>query len=79
MATPGSRNYIAWKIVHPSLTGNCTIRMGNSADEDELQVLFPTDKSADSKGSFPCGRAETGIEGKEVKLPSNITCDQCAL
>jgi len=28
MATPGSRNFIAWKIVHPSPKGNCTIRLG---------------------------------------------------
>lgn len=75
VATPGSRNYIAWKVVHPSPTGNCTIRLGNSADEDEFTVLFPLDKSADSKGSFPCGREETGIDGKEVRVPANLTCD----
>ena len=79
VAQPGSRNYIAWKIIHPSLTGNCTIRVGTGPDEDDFHVLMPLDKSANKKGSFPCGREEAGIEGKEVKFPSNFTCDSCTL
>ena len=79
VATPGSRNYIAWKVVHPSLKGNCTIRLGQGADEEDFTVLIPLDKSANVNGSFPCGREETGIEGKEVKIPSNMTCDSCVI
>lgn len=36
---------------------------------------MPLDKSANKKGSFPCGREETGLEGKEVLFPANFTCD----
>jgi hypothetical protein len=79
MSTPGSRNFIAWKVVHPSPTGNCTIRIGESADENDFKVLFPLDRSANKKGSFPCGREESGLEGKEVKFPANYTCDQCII
>jgi len=42
-------------------------------------VLFPLDKSADKKGFFPCGREETGLDGKEVIFPVNFTCDTCTL
>lgn len=79
MATPNSRNYIAWKVLHPSHTGNCTIRLGEGPDESDFKVLMPLDKSANSKGSFPCGREETGLEGKEVHFPANFTCDSCTL
>ena len=79
VTTPGSKNYIAWKVVHPSQSGNCTLRMGQGADEDDFFVLHPLDKSGDKYGSFPCGREETGVEGKEIKIPSNITCDQCVI
>jgi hypothetical protein len=37
------------------------------------------DKSADAKGSFPCGREETGVDGKEFRFPANFTCDQCVI
>jgi hypothetical protein len=79
MATPGSRNFIAWKIVHPSPKGNCTIRLGQGPDEGDFKVIFPLDKSANKKGSFPCGREESGLEGKEVMFPANFTCDACTL
>lgn len=79
VSTPGSRDYIAWKIIHPSPKGNCTIRIGDGPEEDDFIVLHPLDKSANKKGSFPCGREETPLEGKEVKFPSNFTCDSCTL
>jgi len=59
--------------------GNCTIRLGTGPDESDLQVLFPLDKSANKLGSFPCGREEASMEGKEVKFPKNFTCDSCTL
>jgi len=49
------------------------------ADEADFKVLFPLDKSANKDGSFPCGRTETNIEGKEFKFPKNFTCDTCTL
>lgn len=79
MATPGSRNFIAWKVNHPAPNGNCTIRLGTGPDESDFRVLHPLDKSANKNGSFPCGREETGLEGKEVKFPKNLTCDTCTL
>lgn len=75
--TPGSRNMFAWKVIHPSHTGNCTIRVGATPDEAALHVVRPTDGSAYDDGSFPCGRQETQYEGKEVKLPLNLECDDC--
>lgn len=79
VATPGSRNFIAWKVNHPAPKGNCTIRLGTGPDENDFRVLHPLDKSANKNGSFPCGREETGLEGKEVKFPKNLTCDTCTL
>ncbi len=75
VSTPGARNFIAWKTVHPSPTGNCTIRLGEGLDENDFKVLSPLDRSANKKGSFPCGREESALEGKEVKFPANFTCD----
>lgn len=49
------------------------------ADEADFKVLYPLDKSANKDGSFPCGRTETNIEGKEFKFPMNFTCDTCSL
>ena len=55
------------------------MRLGQGADEDKFIVLHPLDGSANKNGSFPCGREETGVEGKEVKFPSNFTCDSCVI
>ncbi len=78
-ATPGSRNFIAWKVIHSVPNGNCTIRLGQGPNEEDFKVLFPLDKSANKNGQFPCGREETAMEGKEVKFPKDLTCDQCTL
>ena len=78
IATPGSRNYIQWKVIHPSPEGNCTIRVGQGFDEDEFLILRPRDGSSFQDGSFPCGR-EIGYEGKEFRLPRNMTCESCTL
>ncbi len=80
MATPGSRNYIGWKVIEPSETGNCSIRFGSGLDEKEFKTLHPLDGTADKKGSFPCGREATPLEGKEVKLPRDaVECDSCVI
>lgn len=79
VSSPGARNYVAWKTVHPSKKGNCTIRIGDGPNENDFTVLFPLDNSANKKGSFPCGRSFAEIEGKEIKVPKNITCDRCTL
>ena len=34
IATPGSKNYFVWKIIHPSPKGNCTIRISSGTEED---------------------------------------------
>jgi hypothetical protein len=49
--------------------------LGEGLDETDFKVLFPLDKSANKNGSFPCGREESSLEGKEVKFPTNYTCD----
>ena len=79
MSTPASRNFIAWKVAHPSPSGNCTIRIGEGPDENDFKVLMPLDRTADKKGSFPCGREEAALEGKEVRFPANFTCDSCVI
>ena len=79
VATPGSRNFIAWKVTHSVPNGNCTLRLGTGPNEKDLQVLHPLDKSANKQGVFPCGREETSLEGKEVKFPKNFTCDSCTI
>ncbi len=83
MATPGSKNYLQWKVIHPAAEGNCTVRIGlgldqEEADEGRLLTLKPRDGSANLEGSFPCGR-EVGYEGKEFVFPKNFTCDSCTL
>jgi hypothetical protein len=79
VSTPGARNFIAWKVVHPSPKGNCTVRLGDGPNEEDFKVLFPMDKSANKKGFFPCGRDQSGVEGKEFKFPANFSCDTCTL
>ena len=79
VSTPGSRNFISWKILHPSQNGTCILRIGQGADEDTFKVLFPLDKSANKKGAFPCGREETAVDGKEFIFPANFTCDSCTI
>lgn len=77
--TPGSRNMFAWKIVHPSPTGNCTVRVGDAPTEAALKLVKPTDGSAHENGSFPCGRTEAQYEGKEFKIPATLECDTCVV
>ncbi len=79
MSNKDSRNYIAWKTIHPSHSGNCTIRLGNGPNEADFHVLHPIDNSSNVNGSFPCGREISEIEGKEVRFPNNYTCDYCTL
>lgn len=78
MATPNSRNLIQWKVLHPSSNGTCTVRIGMGLDEDQYVTLYPRDGSADTTGSFVCGR-EIGYDSKEFRFPKNISCDSCTL
>ena len=79
MTTPGSKNFVGWKVMHPAINGNCTVRIGDSPDEKHLISMHPLDGSGDEHGSFPCGRAETKFEGKEFRFPKDMVCDQCIL
>jgi hypothetical protein len=78
MATPGSRNYVQWKVLHAAADGNCTLRIGQGLDEDDFLVLRPRDTRVNRDGSFACGR-QPGYEGKEFRFPANYTCDACTL
>jgi hypothetical protein len=79
-AETGSKAFIMWRTIHPDLTGNCTIRLGDGLSEEDMDVLMPLDGSANTtEGKFPCGRTTSSMEGKEVKLPKNLTCDDCTL
>ena len=69
--------------MHSDLKGNCTIRIGDGLtdDNDEFEILYPTDGSANvsTGGKFPCGRSTNNVEAKEIKLPANLTCSSCTL
>ena len=60
-ADAGSRAFIMWRTIHPDLSGNCTIKLGDGLTDgpDEMDVLFPLDGSANNEGKFPCGRSTT--------------------
>jgi len=83
VTTPGSRNFVQWKVTHAAADANCTVRLGHGLDQEEgdegrFIVLRPRDGSAGPDGSFPCGR-EVGYEGKEFSFPKTFTCDSCTL
>jgi hypothetical protein len=81
-ADAGSKSFVMWRTIHPDLNGNCTIKLGDGLTDsaEELLVLFPLDGSANNtEGKFPCGRTTTSMEGKEVRFPKNLTCDECTL
>jgi len=75
--TPGSRNLVAWKIQTASPNGRCIIRVSDSPKEKDMVIAKPTDGSAADDGSFPCGRAVTDYEAKEIKIPHDLVCDSC--
>jgi len=79
LQAPNSRNFVMWKVLHPSKVGNCTVRLGSGNDEAEFQVLRPRDGSADAEGKFPCARQATPYEGKEFRFPKNLACESCTL
>jgi hypothetical protein len=83
-ADAGSKAFVMWRTIHPDLAGNCTIRLGDglvdASGNEEFEVLFPLDGSANNtEGKFPCGRTTTSMEGKEIRFPKNLTCDECTL
>mmetsp|Transcript_32936 Transcript_32936/g.50365 ORF Transcript_32936/g.50365 Transcript_32936/m.50365 type:complete len:136 (+) Transcript_32936:198-605(+) len=78
-AESGTRMNVLWRTVHPDLKGNCTIRLSDGLNEKLVDVMHPADGSADDSGKFPCGRIQNVIEGKEIKLPKNFSCDSCTL
>lgn len=47
--------------MHPSTSGNCTIKVAPGGDSDNFIVLKPNDGSGNNKGTFSCGR-EVGYE-----------------
>ena len=77
--TPGSRNMVAWKIHTAAPNGRCRISVSDSPKEKDMKVVMPTDGSADSDGSFPCGREVVNYEAKEIKIPRDIVCDSCLI
>ena len=77
--TPGSRNLVAWRILTPSASGRCLIRVSDSPMERDMRLVRPTDGSAADDGTFECGREETAYEAKEIKIPRDLICDQCII
>jgi len=60
------------------MKGNCTVRLGQTADDSTFTVLKPVDRVAHKDGSFPCGRESSRLETVLVQFP-NIACDSCTL
>ena len=87
LTKPGGRLLVQWNVIQPSSNGNCTIKVGPGTDlvtlgmgGDKEVTMMPLDGSADAEtGSFSCGRVMTKFEAKEVRLPSNLSCDACVL
>ena len=61
-------------------SSNCTVKLSTGFEdfETDFKVLRPRDESGDADGRFPCGR-KAGFEGKEFKIPADITCDKCVI
>ena len=80
-AEMGSKAYINWRTIHPDDNGMCTLRLGESANDKDYDILYPTDGSGnrENHGKFPCGRNTAAVEGKEIRVPRNLTCDSCIL
>ena len=70
---------IGWQVTSPSVRGNCTIRISDTQLDSSFKTLIPLDNSADENGYFPCGRAETQFEAKEVRLPREWACQSCII
>ena len=54
-AEVNSKDFVAWKIVHPDIDGNCTIRIGNGVNQENFKTIKPLGES-DKNGKFECGR-----------------------
>jgi len=53
--------------------------VSDSPKEKDMVIAHPTDGSAGDDGSFPCGRAVTDYEAKEIKIPRDLICDTCII
>ena len=79
MASSGSKNFFQWRVLKAHPSANCTLALSEGSPfAHDFKLLRPRDDSADRDGFFPCGR-RAGFEGKEVKLPGDITCENCII
>ena len=44
-----------------------------------FSTLLPDDRSADSRGNFPCGNTIEDAETKVIKLPDDMSCEKCTV
>lgn len=65
--------------MHADIVGNCTIRLGSGVSQENFQVIKPIDGSANKLGKFECGREHNNYDGKVIKLPKDLTCDDCTI
>lgn len=78
-AFPGRTNLVRWKVIHPIVDGNCTIRLSNGLDEsDELsyQVLDPVfDFSFENDdGSYDYYAGEIGNYYRKMYQGGKFSC-----
>ena len=78
MGAQGSKNYFTWRTLKAHHNSNCTLYISNGGETNEFRLMRPLDDSSDFDGKFPCGR-KAGFEGKEVKLPLDLTCESCVI
>lgn len=58
---------------------NCTVRISQGGETElDFKIIRPRDGSANYDGKFACGRS-AGFDGKEFRLPSDITCENCIM
>ena len=78
MGSQGSKNFFQWRTLKAHHSSNCTLYISNGGETNEFRLMRPLDDSSDFDGKFPCGR-KAGFEGKEIKLPLDLTCESCVI
>lgn len=78
-AFPGRSNLIRWKVVHPIVEGNCTIRLSNGVDEKDdknFEILQPVFDFSYQRtdGSYDYFSGEIGNYYRKVYPDGSFTC-----
>jgi len=89
-ADSGTPLEVAWTVEHPDEFGNCTISLNDGIEDEDGHSYEPMvpgqafDKNHGmpgvlNKAKFPCGRKVSALEGVQIHLPRNMSCDSCVI